>query len=97
MAQGKRAGFSVAQEDRGMVPLAGGAVGRITMGLFRQPVGARCDGRLKIDNKPAERIYSTNRMEAVRAPAAIYSLVGTAQWNAIDPESYLRNVLSRIA
>ena len=29
--------------------------------------------------------------------AAIYSLVGTAKLNGIDPESYLRNVLSRIA
>jgi len=29
--------------------------------------------------------------------AAIYSLVGSAKLNGIDPESYLRNVLSRIA
>jgi len=29
--------------------------------------------------------------------AAIYSLIGTAKLNRIDPESYLRNVLSRIA
>ena len=29
--------------------------------------------------------------------AAIYSLLGTAKLNGIDPESYLRNVLSRIA
>ena len=29
--------------------------------------------------------------------AAIYSLVGTAKLNGIDPESYLRNILSRIA
>jgi transposase len=29
--------------------------------------------------------------------AAIYSLVGTAKLNGIDPESCLRNVLSRIA
>ncbi len=29
--------------------------------------------------------------------AAIYSLVGSAKPNGIDPESYLRNVLSRIA
>jgi hypothetical protein len=27
----------------------------------------------------------------------IYSLLGTAELNGIDPESYLRNVLSRIA
>ena len=29
--------------------------------------------------------------------AAIYSLIGTARLNGTDPESYLRNVLSRIA
>ena len=29
--------------------------------------------------------------------AAIYSLIGTAKLSGIDPESYLRNVLSRIA
>jgi transposase len=29
--------------------------------------------------------------------AAIYSLVGTAKLNAIDPEAYLRYVLERIA
>jgi transposase len=27
----------------------------------------------------------------------IYNLIGTAKLNGIDPESYLRNVLSRIA
>ena len=29
--------------------------------------------------------------------AAIYSLIGTAKLNGNDPESHLRNVLSRIA
>jgi transposase len=29
--------------------------------------------------------------------AALYSLIGTAKLNGIDPESYLRDVLSRIA
>jgi transposase len=29
--------------------------------------------------------------------AAIYSLIGTAKLNGMEPERYLRNVLSRIA
>ena len=29
--------------------------------------------------------------------AATYSLIGTAKLNGVDPEGYLRNVLSRIA
>jgi len=29
--------------------------------------------------------------------AAIYNLIGTAKLNGIDPESYLRKVLSRIS
>ena len=29
--------------------------------------------------------------------AALYSLIGTARLNGVDPEAYLRTVLSRIA
>jgi transposase len=66
------------------------------------------DGRIEIDNNAAERslravvlgrknyLFAGSDAGGERA-AAIYSLIGTAKLNGIDPESYLRNVLSRIA
>jgi len=66
------------------------------------------DGRLEIDNNAAERslrtvvlgrknyLFAGSDRGGERA-AAIYSLIGTAKLNGIDPEGYLRNVLSRIA
>jgi len=66
------------------------------------------DGRLEIDNNAAERalravalgrknyLFAGSDTGGERA-AAIYSLVGTAKLNGLDPESYLREVLSRIA
>jgi transposase len=68
-----------------------------------------CDnGRLEIDNNAAERALravALGRKNYLFAgsdrggdsAAAIYSLIGTAKLNGLDPESYLRNVLSRIA
>src|SRR6202011_1955407 len=66
------------------------------------------DGVLEIDNSAAERALravALGRKNFLFAgsdgggesAAAIYSLVGSAKLNGIDPESYLRNVLSRIA
>lgn len=66
------------------------------------------DGHLEIDNNAAERALravALGRKNYLFAgsdrggenAAAIYSLIGTAKLNGIDPESYLRNVLSRIA
>ncbi len=66
------------------------------------------DGRIEIDNNAAERalrVVALGRKNFLFAgsdgggesAAAIYSLLGTAKLNGIDPESYLRNVLSRIA
>lgn len=66
------------------------------------------DGRLEIDNNAAERalravalgrknyLFAGSDAGGERA-AAIYSLIGTAKLNGLDPESYLRDVLSRIA
>jgi hypothetical protein len=66
------------------------------------------DGRLEIDNNAAERALRAVALgrknylfagsdRGGESAAAIYSLIGTAKLNGIDPESYLRNVLSRIA
>jgi hypothetical protein len=63
---------------------------------------------LEIDNLPVERalrggaigrrnyLFAGADSGGERA-AAIYSLVGTAKLNGIDPEAYLRFVLARIA
>ena len=66
------------------------------------------DGRLEIDNNAAERALRAVALgrknylfagsdRGGESAAVIYSLIGTAKLNGIDPESYLRNVLSRIA
>jgi transposase len=66
------------------------------------------DGRLEIDNNAAERSLRAVALgrknylfagsdRGGESAAAIYSLIGTAKLNGINPESYLRNVLSRIA
>lgn len=59
------------------------------------------DGRLEIDNPPVERalrgvangrrnyLFADVDPGSERA-AAIYSLIGTAKLNGIDPEAYLR-------
>jgi len=66
------------------------------------------DGRVEIDNNAAERslrtvvlgrknyLFAGSDRGGERA-AAIYSLIGAAKLNGLDPEAYLRNVLSRIA
>jgi transposase len=66
------------------------------------------DGGIEIDNNAAERALRCVALgrknflfagsdDGGESAAAIYSLIGTAKLNGIDPESYLRNVLSRIA
>ena len=66
------------------------------------------DGRIEIDNNAAERslravafgrknyLFAGADCGGERA-AAIYSLVGTAKLNDLDPKAYLRHVLERIA
>ena len=66
------------------------------------------DGRIEIDNNAAERslraialgrknyLFAGSDAGGERA-AIIYSLLGTAKLNHIDPEGYLRYVLERIA
>lgn len=70
----------------------------------------RCfdDGRLSLDNNPAERalrgvaigrknyLFAGSDHGGERA-AAMYSLIETAKLNGLDPEAYLRDVLARIA
>ncbi|MGZ5227483.1 MAG: IS66 family transposase, partial [Burkholderiales bacterium] len=68
----------------------------------------RDDGRIEIDNNAAERalrvvalgrknyLFCGSDAGGERA-AAIYSLIGTAKLNGLDPEAYLRYVIERIA
>ena len=66
------------------------------------------NGRIEIDNNAAERalrtvalgrknyLFAGSDAGGERA-AAIYSLIGTAKLNGLDPEAYLRHVIGRIA
>jgi len=66
------------------------------------------DGHIEIDNNAAERslrgvalgrknyLFAGSDVGGERA-AAIYSLIGSAKLNGLDPEAYLRKVLTRIA
>jgi transposase len=66
------------------------------------------DGRLEIDNNAAERAlravaigrknyWFAGADSGGERAAAMYSLIGTVKLNRLDPEAYLRYVLTRIA
>jgi transposase len=66
------------------------------------------DGRIEIDNNAAEReiravalgrknwLHAGSDTGGERA-AAMYSLIGSAKLNGMDPQAYLHHVLERIA
>ena len=66
------------------------------------------DGKIEIDNNAAERALRAVALgrknylfagsdRGGESAAGIYSLIGTAKLNGVNPESYLRNLLCRIA
>jgi transposase len=81
---------------------------RYALSRWRALVRYVDDGLLEIDNNPAERalrcvalgrknyLFAGADSGGERA-AAIYSLVGSAKLNGLDPELYLRTVLGQIA
>jgi transposase len=81
---------------------------RYTLGLWHALGRYIEDGSLEIDNNAAERalrgvalgrknyLFAGSDLGGERA-ATIYSLIGTAKLNNLDPEGYLREVLTRIA
>jgi transposase len=81
---------------------------RYALSRWRALTRYRDDGTLEIDNNAAERalravalgrknyLFAGSDAGGERA-AVIYSLIGTAKLHGIDPEAYLREVLTRIA
>jgi transposase len=81
---------------------------RYALGRWRALLRYSEDGRIEIDNNAAERalravalgrknyLFAGSDSGGERA-ASIYSLIGTAKLNGIDPEAYLRLVLQNIA
>lgn len=79
-----------------------------TLKLWSALLRYRDDGCIEIDNNAAERalravalgrknyLFAGSDAGGERA-AAIYSLIGTAKLNGLDPEAYLREVMTRIA
>jgi transposase len=81
---------------------------RYALSRWASLIRYRDDGRLEIDNNAAERalrVVALGRKNWLFAgsddggerAANIYSLLGTAKLNELNPETYLRHVLERIA
>jgi hypothetical protein len=81
---------------------------RYALGLWDALMRYLDDGRIEVDNLIAERalrpvalgrrnyLFAGSDLGGQRA-AVLYSLIQTAKMNGLDPEAYLRHVLSRIA
>lgn len=81
---------------------------RYALGRWRALLRYCENGEIEIDNNAAERalravalgrknyLFAGSDSGGERA-AAIYSLIGTAKLNGLDPEIYLRHVMERIA
>src|SRR5262249_50253381 len=81
---------------------------RYALGVWKALTRYCDDGRIELDNSAAERalravvlgrrnyLFAGSDKGGERA-ATIYSLIGSAKLNCLDPEIYLREVLSRIA
>ena len=81
---------------------------RYALSRWRALVRYIDDGLLEIDNNPAERALRCVALgrknylfvgadSGGERAAAIYSLIGSAKLNGLDPELYLRTVLAQIA
>ena len=77
------------------------------LNLWPALIRYRDDGRVEIDNNAAERALRAVALgrknylfagsdEGGERAASIYSLIGTAKLNGINPEAYLREVLDRL-
>ena len=64
------------------------------MGLARSHYSARNDDGIVV-SRYLSLHFATE--ESITATLCLYSLTGTARLNGLDPEAYLRHVLSRIA
>jgi transposase len=98
------------EADLARVPAKGAVAQAIRYALTRWPALCRYldDGRIEIDNNAAERairpvalgrknwLFAGSDQGGHRA-AGILSLVETAKLSGLDPERYLRDVLTRIA